>query len=428
MLLVVLGLIFGGTIIIGVPIAFSIGIAALAGIVLLDAPMQLAVLKYYSQLDIFSLMAIPFFILAGELMNIAGITRDLLNFADMLVGRFHGGLAQITVLASAVFASITGSATSAASTLGTTLIPKMEEKGYDRDFSCGVVASASILGPIIPPSITMIMLGMLTGTSVATLFVAGFIPGLIIAFGLMVVVYIIAKKKNYPRREERLSLKEIIIRGFRALPALFMPVVILGGVFAGVVSVTEASAVAVGYAFFYGLIKQPRVFFKGIWGAVSRAVNVSVMILTVVGCAGIIIWVLATDMSAQQLADSFLKFSRNPYIFLLFINILYLILGCLLETGASIFLTIPLLFPIATKLGIDPVHFNLIVTINLCIGFITPPVGLCLYVLCGITKLPLERVARSVVPFLVVEVAVLFLVTYVPDIALVLPRLVGMIK
>jgi tripartite ATP-independent transporter DctM subunit len=263
---------------------------------------------------------------------------------------------------------------------------------------------------------------------VATLFVSGFIPGLIIAFGLMVVVYIIAKKKKYPRREERLPLREIIIRGFRALPALFMPVVILGGVFAGVVSVTEASAVAVGYAFFYGLVKQPRTFLKEIWSAVSRAVNVSVMILTVVGCAGIIIWVLATDMSAQQLADSFLKFSRNPYIFLLFINILYLILGCLLETGASIFLTIPLLFPIATKLGINPVHFNLIVTINLCIGFITPPVGLCLYVLCGITKLPLERVARSVVPFLLVEVAVLFLVTYVPDICLVLPKLVGMIK
>jgi tripartite ATP-independent transporter DctM subunit len=428
MLLVILVFVFGGTIIIGVPIAFSMGITALAGLLLLDAPVQLAILKYFSQLDMFPIMAIPFFILAGELMNIAGITQDLFNFADMLVGRFYGGLAQITILASAVFSCITGSATSAASTLGTTIIPKMKEKGYDIDFTAGVVASASVLGPIIPPSITMIILGMLTGTSVAALFVSGFIPGLIIAFGLMGLVNIIAKKKKYPRREESLHLKEIMIRGFRALPALFMPVIILGGVFSGVASVTEASAVAVGYAFFYGLVKQPRAFFKEIWSAVSRAVNVSVMILTVIGCAGIIIWVLATDMSAQKLADSFLEFSHNPYIFLFLINILYLILGCLLEPGASIFVTIPVLFPLATKLGIDPVHFNLIVTINLCIGFITPPVGLCLYVLCGITKLPLERVSRAVVPFLIVEIAVLFLVTYVPDLALVLPKLVGLIK
>jgi C4-dicarboxylate transporter DctM subunit len=425
---IILAIIFGGTIIIGVPIGFSIGITALVGLMLLDAPMQLAILKYFSGLDMFSFMAIPFFILAGELMNIAGITRVLVDFADLLVGGFRGGMAQINVVASMIFASITGSATSAASTLGATMIPEMRKKGYDIDFSAGVIASASVLGPIIPPSILMIIVGSITDISVGALFISGFIPGLIFGLGLMIMVWIIARKKMYPRREERFQSKEIMIRGLRAIPAFFMPIIILGGVFSGVFSVTEASSVAVGYAFLYGMVRRPRSFFRELYGAFSRAINVSVMILTVIGCAGIIGWVLAANMMAQRIADSFLEISRNPYIFLLLINIFYLIVGCLMEPGAAILITVPLLLPLAEKVGVHPLHFGLIVVLNLCIGFITPPVGLCLYVLCGITKLPLERLSRAVVPFFIIEVAALGLITYIPYLALILPRLVGLIK
>ena len=425
---IILAIVFGGTILIGVPIAFSMGITALVGLILLDAPMQLAILRYFSGLDVFSLMAIPFFVLAGELMNIAGITRALVDFADLLVGRFRGGMAHITIVASMIFASITGSATSAASTLGTTMIPEMNKKGYDIEFSAGVIASASVLGPIIPPSILMIIVGSITNISVGALFVSGFIPGLIIGFGLMIIAWVIAKKKNYPRREERFNLGEVIKRGLRAIPAFFMPVIILGGVFSGVFSVTEASSVAVGYAFFYGMIRRPQAFLREIYGALSRSVVVSVMILTVIGSAGIIGWVLAADMVAQRIADFFLEISRNPYIFLLLINTFYLIVGCLMEPAAAIIITVPLLLPLAEKVGIHSLHFGLVVVINMCIGFITPPVGLCLYVLCGITKLSLEKVSRAVLPFLFVEIAALGLITYVPFLSLVLPRAVGLIK
>ena len=424
----ILAIVFGGTIIIGVPIAFSMGITALVGLMLLGAPMQLAILKYFGGLDVFSIMAIPFFVLAGELMNIAGITRVLVDFADLLVGRFRGGMAQITIVASMIFASITGSATSAASTLGATMVPEMNKKGYDIDFSAGVIAAASILGPIIPPSILMIIVGSITNISVGALFVSGFIPGLIIGFGLMITAWVIARKKGYPRREERFNLTVVIKRGLGAIPAFFMPVIILGGVFAGVFSVTEASSVAVGYAFFYGMIRRPRAFLREVYGAFSRSINVSVMILTVIGSAGIISWVLAADMVAQRIADFILEISRNPYVLLMLINIFYLIVGCLMEPAAAILITVPLLLPLAEKIGVHPLHFGLVVVVNMCIGFITPPVGLCLYVLCGITKQPLERISRAVLPFLAVEIVALGLITYVPYLTLVLPRLVGLIQ
>ena len=308
------------------------------------------------------------------------------------------------------------------------MVPEMNKKGYDIDFSAGVIAAASVLGPIIPPSILMIIVGSITNISVGALFVSGFIPGLIIGFGLMITAWVIARKKRYPRREEHFKLKEVIKRGLGAIPAFFMPVIILGGVFAGVFSVTEASSVAVGYAFFYGMIRRPRAFLRELYGAFSRSVGVSVMILTVIGSAGIISWVLAADMVAQRIADFILEISQNPYVFLLLINIFYLIVGCLMEPAAAILITVPLLLPLAEKIGVHPLHFGLVVVVNMCIGFITPPVGLCLYVLCGITKRPLERISKAVLPFLVVEIAALGLITYVPYLTLVLPRWVGLIQ
>lgn len=424
----ILGVSFGILLIIGVPIAFSLAITALLGIYLMDVPLQLAILKYFSSLDNFSFMAIPFFILAGELMNIAGITKVLVDLADVLVGRFRGGLAQITIVASGIFASITGSATSAASTLGTTMVPEMNKKGYDEEFGCGVIAAASVLGPIIPPSILMIILASISGISVGALFIAGIIPGLIFVLALMVPTWITAKRRNYPTREGSIPAREALVRTLQAIPALFMPVIILGGVFSGVFSVTEASAVAVGYAFLFGLVRRPRPFLRELYGALSRSITVSVMILTIIGAAGILSWVLAADMIAQKIVDSFLEISRNPYVFLMLLNIFYLAVGCLMEPGAAILITVPLLLPLAKAVGIHPVHFGLIIVINLTIGFITPPVGLCLHVLCGITRIPIERMSKAVLPFLVVELMALLLITYVPFLSLALPRFFGLAK
>lgn len=424
----VLGIVFFATLVIGVPIAFAMGITALVGIYLLDVPLQLSIVKYFSGLDIFSFMAIPFFVLAGELMNIAGITKLLVDLADVLVGRIRGGLAQITIVSSAIFASITGSATSAVSTLGTTMVPEMDKKGYDKDFSGGVIAAASVLGPIIPPSILMIILASITGISVGALFLSGVIPGLIFILVLMIPTWIMARKRNFPTREERFTSREIIVRIAKAVPALFMPVIILGGVFTGIFSVTEASAVAVGYAFTFGFVRRPREFSRQIYGAISRSAIVSVMILTIIGSAGILSWVLAADMVAQKIVDSFLEISKSPYVFLILLNIFYLVVGCLMEPGAAILITVPLLLPLAAAVGLHPVHFGLVVVLNLSIGFITPPVGLCLHVLCGITKVPLEKVSKAVLPFLIMQLLALLLVSYIPFFALALPRILGFVK
>lgn len=424
----ILGIVFLITMLIGIPIGFSIGITALVGMYLLEVPLQLAIIKYFSGLDIFSFMAIPFFVLAGELMNIAGITKLLVDLADVFVGRIRGGLAQITIVSSAIFASITGSATSAVSTLGTTMVPQMDKKGYDKDFSCGVIAAASVLGPIIPPSILMIILASITGISVGALFLSGILPGLLFVLALMVPTWLIARKRNYPTREERFPFKIIVLKLSKSLPALAMPVIILGGVFAGIFSVTEASAVAVAYAFLFGLITNPKNFTRQLYGAVSRSIMVSVMILTVIGAAGMLSWVLAADMVAQKIVETFLEISRSPYVFLLLLNIFYLVVGCLMEPGAAILITVPLLLPLAKAVGIHPVHFGLIIVLNLSIGFITPPVGLCLHVLCGITKVPLERVAKSVFPFLIMQLLALLLVTYIPFFAMALPRFFGFLN
>jgi len=425
---IVLAAVFGVTLFLGVPIAFSIGITALAGLVLMDVPLHLAILKYFSGLDIFSFMAIPFFVLAGELMNIAGITKPLVDLADMVVGRMRGGLAQVTIIASGIFASITGSATSAASTLGSTLVPEMTRKGYDLSFSCGVIAASSVLGPIIPPSILMIILASITGISVGGLFIAGILPGVIFMLALMIPTWVVARRHGYPIREERIKFYEGALRAIRAIPAMLMPVIILGGVFSGVFSVTEASAVSVGYAFLFGLLKRPRAFLRELYPAVARSMSVSVMILTIIGSASILSWVLAADMIAQRVAEAFLEISRNPYVFLGLINVFYLVVGCLMEPGAAIIITVPLLLPLAEQVGINPMHFGLVVVLNLSIGFITPPVGLCLYVLCGITKVSLEKMVRSVLIFLTFELLALLMVTYIPWLALYLPMSLGFAK
>lgn len=423
---IVLLVVFAITLLIGTPIAFSLATAGLAGLLLLDVPLRVAVVEYFSKIGSSSFLAIPFFILAGELMNAAQITPPLVELAYAVLGRVRGGLGQAVIAATAVLSSITGSATSACSAMGSAMVPEMRRRGYDEEFTCGVIAASSVLGPIIPPSILMVIYSGVADVSLGALFLAGFVPGIIMALGLMTVASFTAKRRGCPVRTEPVSWREVGVKAGRAVPALFMPVIILGGVFSGVFSVTEAAAVAAGYGLVYGLVTMPKRFVRELFGVFSRAAGVSVMILTIVGASAIVSWALSASKAAEAFMAWFTGLSASPAVFLMMVNVVFLILGCLIEPAAAIVTTVPLLLPLAKALGVPMVHLGLVIVVNLCIGFITPPVGLCLYTLSGITKNRVEFISRSVLPFFVVEVACLLLITYLPGMVLWLPGKFGL--
>ena len=412
--------------IIGVPIAFSLGVTSVVFLILKGGiPLTLIAQRMFTGLDVFPFMAVPFFILAGELMNASGITQKLVTFANTLVGHLKGGLAHVNIVTSMFFAGITGSAVADTSAIGSMLIPAMEKQGYDTDFSAAVTASSSVIGPIIPPSIPMVIFSLISGTSVAALFLAGVFPGILLGFGLMLVTFFIAKKRNYPRNEKRASLKEIFVGLAKAVVPLMMPIIILGGILGGIFTATEASGIAVVYALVIGFIVYRNLTFKKLIEIfISTAKTVGVVFL-VIACSNIFNWTLVTEQIPQKIAAVIAENIDNPFIILLGINILLLILGTFMEGTAAMIITVPLLIQITQPFGISIVQLGAIVVLNLMIGLITPPVGLCLFVACGITKLPLGKLSRAIIPFLLVEIVVLLLVTYLEPITLFLPVLFG---
>ncbi len=413
----------------GIPIVFGIGLASLAGVLALrNVPLIVIPNRMFNGMDSFPLMAIPFFLLAGELMNVGGITVRIVRFANALVGHIRGGLAHADIVASMFFAGITGSALADAAAIGSIMIPAMKKEGYDEDFSAAVTASAALMGPIIPPSITMVIFGVTAGVSIGALFMAGFVPGVLIALGLMAVAYVIARRRNYPKASEMVGAREFLRRLKDAFLALLTPLIILGGILGGVMTPTESAAVAVFYALFLGLV----VFRTLRWGDLPRLLLktgvVTGFIMIIVGAANVFAWLLAVEQVPQHLSRFFLAISRNPWVVLLVINLFLLIVGCLMDTSAAIIILVPVLMPLITSVGIDPLHFGLVMCINLIIGMATPPFGVVLFLVCNITKLTMERLVRAIWPFLLVEVAILFLVTYVPGIALWVPRLFGLAR
>jgi len=408
----------------GVPIAFGLGITAAASLLSLGLSLQVVAQRIFTGIDSFPLMAVPFFILAGDLMNQGGTTRRLIIFSNALVGWIRGGLAHTNIVASMFLAGISGSAVADASAIGGILIPGMTKEGYDVEFSAAVTASASTMGPIIPPSIFMVIYGVTTGVSVGGLFAAGFIPGILMGLSFMAVAYLISRRRNYPRHPvPSFSQFGRVLReaGF----ALLAPVIILGGILSGVFTPTEAAAAAVGYAFLVGICVHKELRFADLPGLLVQSGVTTSILLLVIGTANVLAWVLSAEQVPQKIAQGLLAITTNPYLIMLLINLFLLVVGMFMEGGAAIIILAPVLSQVATSVGIHPLHFGFVVVLNIVIGLLTPPLGVCLFVVCSLSRIPIERLVKAIMPFLLVEIAILFLVSYFPMVALLIPRWLG---
>jgi len=411
----------------GIPLALVMGITGFSVILAMGVPLQLVAQRMFTGIDSFPLMAVPFFILAGDLMNRGGTTVRIIGFANSLVGHIRGGLAHACIVANMIFAGISGSAVADASAIGSIMIPSMEKNGYDLDFSAALNSAAATIGPIIPPSIIMVIYGVSVNVSVGGLFAAGFVPGILMGLALMIVVTRVAKRKNYPT-SDGFSVKRVAIEFRSSVWALMAPIIILGGILGGVFTPTEAAAVAVIYAFFVGKFIFREITWRDVPQILFQSGITTGAILLIISLANVFAWVIAANQVPVKLSALFLSATSNPYVFLLIVNILLLIVGMFMETGAAIILLAPILAPIAVKLGIHPLHFGFMMVLNLAIGMATPPVGVCLFVSCGITGLSLEKVSAAAMRFVAALLGVLLLVTYVAPISLFLPKLLGFIR
>ncbi len=411
---------------IGLPIAFAMGLATILAIAWHGTlPFSLFAQRALIGADSYSLLAIPFFILAGNLMNVGGITERIITFANACVGRFTGGLGLTTVMSCMVFSGVSGSAVADASALGKVLIPGMKRQGYHGGFAASVTAAASVMGPIIPPSIPLVIYGLSVGkgVSVAALFLGGVIPGLLLALGLSVVVYIIAKKRNYPKHEA-VPFRALVSAAGQAGWALFMPVLILVGITGGIVTVTESAAIAVLYAAFVGMAIHRELNWRNIGPIFVQTALDTAVVMIIIAFASGFGWLMAVSGLPRQVAGVITSISDNPLIILLMINGLLLVVGLFMEAIAAMIILIPVLIPIVEAAGIDLVHFGLVMVFNLMLGLLTPPVGILLYICGNFANVRIEAVVREVLPFLAVGVLVLVLITYFPSLVLWLPKLV----
>jgi C4-dicarboxylate transporter DctM subunit len=419
--------VFAVSALLGIPIAFCMGIVSLSSLLAMGKSGMLVVMaqKMVTGVDKFPLMAIPLFILAGNIMNKGGITESLVRFSNFLVGRLRGGLAHVNIVSSIFFAGITGVAVADSSVLGSIFVPAMEKEGYDTDFSAAVTASSSIIGPIIPPSVPLVLYGCTVGVSIAGLFLAGMIPGILLGLALMLVSYILSKKRNYPVSRTSFSMKDFMTSFKDAALALMMPLIILGGILSGVFTPTEAAAVAVAYALVVCLLVFRSLSISDLKDILVSSAITSSIVLMLISTANIFGMILATQQIPQKVAQFLLTLTTNPWMMLLLVNGFLLIAGMFMAESPNIILLGPILAPIVTSLGVEPLHFGFIMVLNLTIGLITPPLGACLFILCGISGLTLERMTRAVFPFLIAEFAILLLCTYIPSISLFLPRIFG---
>jgi tripartite ATP-independent transporter DctM subunit len=424
MVLLVLGFVFTIGLLIGIPIAFCLGLCSLAVVLYTgDYSIVLIAQKIFNGMDMFSLMAIPLFILSGDLMNLGGVTDRLIKFSNLLVGHIRGGLAHTLVVAEMFLSGITGSAVADASALGTVLIPSMVKEGYDVEFSTAILATAATAGPIIPPSITMVVYGVTMGVSIGGLFLAGLIPGIIMGLAMMAMAYYFARKRNYPRNERRASIRQVLKGSREAVAALVLPVIILGGIMSGIFTATEAAAIAVFFAFIFGFFVFKTLKVKDIPKILINCAITSSVIMFIIGTANIALWFLATQQVPEKVASFFLSISSNPYVLMFIVNILLLITGCFMETGAAIILFAPILAPILISVGFHPLHVGFIFVFNLVIGMITPPLGICLFVGCTIARISIERLSRAIWPFVLILITVLLIFSYFPSIAMIVPKI-----
>lgn len=405
------------------PVSFSLGIAGVAWLILEGGSITTAPQRLIGGIDSFPLLAVPLFILAGLLMNSSGVSDRIYNFAKALVGHFTGGLGHVNVMGSLIFSGMSGSAIADAAGLGVLEIKAMKEDGFPEDFSGALTCASCIIGPLVPPSIPMVIYGVIASTSVGALFLAGLVPGLLTALVEMIYVYFWAKKRNFPRHR-RATMGELWRSLRQAFFPLLAPVIIMGGIFGGIFTPTEAAAVTAAYSLLLGMVIYRTLKWRDLPRIFREAVNISAVVGFIVACASLFGWVLAREQVPQHIAELFLSFSRDPWVLLTIINALLLVLGCFMEGMAILILMVPVLLPVTNAVGIDPVHFGVVVVMNLMIGILTPPFGVALFTVAKVANIPFAVLARAILPFIPPLLIVLAIVTYWPALVMYLPRLV----
>ncbi len=409
--------------VLGAPIAIGMCLASFAALLggEMSIPLSVVPQRMFVTIDSFSMMAIPLFILAGELMNSAGITKRIVRFCSTLVGHIRGGLAHVNILASMVFAGISGAAAADSASLGSMLIPAMVEDGYDADFAVAVTATSSTIGPIIPPSIMMIIYGSMTGLSIGALFMGGIIPGILVGLALMLTAYVISRKRGY-KADTKKSIKEIFSAFKSSLVALIMPIIVLGGILSGVFTATEAGCIAVFYALIAGIIMK-EIKFKEFFRICFSAATTTASTMIVLASAQALGWILARAQFPQMVVGSLLSVSDNGTVIFLLILVFLFILGFFMDGTAAMIILIPVFLPVVAQYGWDPIHFAVCIIMMLLVGAVTPPVGVLLFICCDIAKISIAKAAKAVYPFVFAEIAVILLCVFIPGIITFIPNL-----
>jgi C4-dicarboxylate transporter DctM subunit len=413
-----------GLMIFNVPIAICTGLAALVGVAIGGYPLMVMVQRMFTGLDTFTFIAIPLFIMTGRFMALGGTTRDLINVSKVLVGFLKGGLAYINIVASMLFAGMTGSAAADTASVGGILIPAMVKKGYDTDFSVAVTATSSTIGIMIPPSIPMVVYGVAASASIGKLFLGGIIPGIMTGMALIAVSAFIAKKRDYPR-DEKVSFKEAVILLLKGIPAMLTVVIILGGIIFGFFTATEAAGIAALYSFLLGALYYREIKWKDIPKIIVEVAVVTGQTTLMIATASALAWLFARENVPALIGDFLTGITTDRVMLLLLINLWLLFVGTWLDLSPAVIIFTPILLPLVVSCGVDPVHFGVLMVINLGIGLFTPPVGVCLFVACGVAKCSITSVVKAFIPFFLAMIVVLILITYVPGFVMWLPGLLN---
>jgi C4-dicarboxylate transporter DctM subunit len=416
---------FCGLITVSVPIGISMGLASTTALLYKGGmPLTILAQKMFTGLDSFPLLAVPFFILAGCFMETGGISARLVRLASVLVGHVRGGLAHVVIVGTIFFSGVSGSSAADTAAIGSIMIPSMVRRGYPRPLSTAIVAAAGGMGVNIPPCIIMVLYGIAANVSIGYLFAAGFLPGFLCGLSLMVMVWFVAKREGLPK-EERASIREMLRAARDAVPPLLMPVIILGGILSGIFTATESAVIAVVYGMVLSMAVYRELHWRDVPGLLVTSAKLTGMVMLVVGMSITFAWIVTVERIPQMITDWMLGMTREPWAFLLFANFLLLIVGMFIDATPAMITFTPILFPIAQKLGIDPVHFGIVMVTNLGVGFVSPPVGSCLFVASAIGEVKIDEVVKPILPFIAVMIVALILITYWPGMPLLIPRLLG---
>jgi C4-dicarboxylate transporter, DctM subunit len=409
----------------GIPISIALGLSTVLTLVVFDLPLPMFPMVMYASSGKFTLLAIPFFILAGIIMEYAGISKRLIQFANVMVGHLHGGLAIVTVVVACFFAAISGSGPATVAAIGTILYPAMTKAGYAKGFSAALLANAGNIGIVIPPSIAFVVYGVLAEVSIGKLFMAGIVPGILLGAALIVVSLVMLRKEKNLVRVEKATLTAKWKAFKDAFWGLMTPVIILGGIYGGLVTPTEAAGVAVVYGLVVGIFVYKEIKLKELWKIFIDASVSSAVVMFIIANASVFAWLLTTGRIGNEIAMALIELTTNKYLLLLLMNAMFLVAGCFLDAASAYYIFVPILLPIIRQLGVDPIVFGVFMTVNLAIGMATPPVGLNLFVACNISGISFNEISKKVVPFIIASLVVLLLITYIPAISLALPNALG---